>query len=133
MTRYSEEHGMDGYEEFQEDFEEDDSGEEAGYAHGMDPRKSDYYINEAALGEDGLTYLNIRCRSSVRSFGPFEDGEDPYIPYYRIITSDDPVELVDRHGETVEIDASWIYDVSVGGPLDWMPEKTVLTLNGLSR
>ena len=131
MTRYSMEHGMDGYEEFPEDLEDDDSWDEDGYAHGMDPRRSDFYINETALGDDGLVYLNIRCRSSVHSFGPFEEGEDPYIPYYRIITSDGPLELLDRNGKPVRIDASWIHDGSVGGPLDWMSEKTVLTLNGL--
>ena len=73
----------------------------------------DYLERTPGASPEG-PYLNLETRKGTFSFGPYGEGEDVYLPYYRVMASEGEAELEDCMGMTVFISLEDIEGVSVG-------------------
>lgn len=79
---------------------------------------SDYL--ERTDGDDGEeVYLNLHLMFGILSVGPFGKDDDPYVPYYRLMATEDgkAMELYDGEGWTARVALDQVESVSVGRPL----------------
>lgn len=75
---------------------------------------SDDYLERTEGDSTDGSYLNVVTRKGTFSFGPFGEGEDVYLPYYRIMASEGEAELEDCTGMTVFISLEDLERITVG-------------------